>query len=45
MPKALPSVWKKPGESPDAVAADAAERAGRAFGLVEKGLSGYAVKT
>ena len=33
------------GESPDAVAADAAERAGRAFGLVEKGLSGYAVKT
>ncbi|MEU8982927.1 helix-turn-helix domain-containing protein [Streptomyces sp. NPDC048309] len=32
------------GESPDAVAAGAAERARRAFDLVEKGLSGYAVK-
>ncbi|MFC8518654.1 TetR/AcrR family transcriptional regulator [Streptomyces sp. NPDC057257] len=32
------------GESADQVAADAAERARQAFGLVEKGLSGYAVK-
>jgi hypothetical protein len=32
------------GESPDEVAADVVERAHRAFGLVEKGLSGYAVK-
>ncbi|MGQ4382332.1 TetR/AcrR family transcriptional regulator [Streptomyces sp. SAS_270] len=32
------------GESPDSVAADAAERTEKAFGLVEKGLSGYAVK-
>ena len=32
------------GESADQVAADAAERAGKAFDLVEKGLKGYAVK-
>ncbi|POX50040.1 TetR family transcriptional regulator [Streptomyces sp. Ru71] len=32
------------GESPDRVAADAPERAARAFGLVENGLSGYAVR-
>ncbi|MGW2421170.1 TetR/AcrR family transcriptional regulator [Streptomyces sp. NPDC001709] len=32
------------GESPEAVAADAVERAHRAFGLVENGLKGYAVK-
>ncbi|MEU1198818.1 helix-turn-helix domain-containing protein [Streptomyces sp. NPDC005813] len=32
------------GESPDAVAADAAERARHAFALIEDGLSGYAVK-
>lgn len=32
------------GESPDTVAADAVDAAERAFGLVEKGLSGYAVK-
>ncbi|MEU5593997.1 helix-turn-helix domain-containing protein [Streptomyces sp. NPDC020298] len=32
------------GESPDQVAADAAERARLAFGLIENGLSGYAVK-
>jgi len=32
------------GESVDEVAADAAERAQRAFGLIEKGLNGYAVK-
>ncbi|WP_369234803.1 TetR/AcrR family transcriptional regulator [Streptomyces sp. R21] len=32
------------GESPDAVAADATERTERAFDLIEKGLSGYAVK-
>ncbi|MET7887287.1 hypothetical protein [Streptomyces avermitilis] len=35
------------GEQPDAVAADAAGRAGRAgraFDLIEKGLSGYAVR-
>ncbi|WP_225832994.1 TetR/AcrR family transcriptional regulator [Streptomyces sp. NK08204] len=32
------------GESVDQVAADAAERARHAFGLVEKGLKGYAVK-
>ncbi|WP_369247632.1 TetR/AcrR family transcriptional regulator [Streptomyces sp. R41] len=32
------------GESPDTVAADAAERARHAFDLIEKGLSGYAVK-
>ena len=32
------------GESLDAVAADAAERTERAFDLIEKGLSGYAVK-
>ncbi|MFG2384509.1 hypothetical protein [Streptomyces avermitilis] len=32
------------GEEPDAVAADAAGRAGRAFDLIEKGLSGYAVR-
>jgi len=32
------------GESVDEVAADAAERAQRAFGLIEKGLNGFAVK-
>ncbi len=32
------------GESPEEVAADAPERVRRAFELVEKGLSGYAVK-
>jgi AcrR family transcriptional regulator len=32
------------GESPEAVAADTARRAGEAFGLIEEGLSGYAVK-
>jgi AcrR family transcriptional regulator len=32
------------GESPDVVAADAAARARHAFDLIEKGLSGYAVK-
>ncbi|MGW0771236.1 TetR/AcrR family transcriptional regulator [Streptomyces sp. NPDC002676] len=32
------------GETPDQVAADAAERARRAFDLVENGLKGYAVK-
>ncbi|MGW1751070.1 TetR/AcrR family transcriptional regulator [Streptomyces sp. NPDC002092] len=32
------------GETADEVAADAAERARQAFDLVEKGLSGYAVK-
>ncbi|MGW2742906.1 TetR/AcrR family transcriptional regulator [Streptomyces sp. NPDC001450] len=32
------------GESADQVAADAAERAGKAFDLVEKGLRDYAVK-
>ncbi|MFI2206923.1 TetR/AcrR family transcriptional regulator [Streptomyces sp. NPDC020192] len=32
------------GETPDQVAADAAERARHAFDLVEKGLKGYAVK-
>jgi AcrR family transcriptional regulator len=32
------------GEAPDEVAADATERARHAFGLIEKGLSGYAVK-
>ncbi|MFK0173256.1 TetR/AcrR family transcriptional regulator [Streptomyces sp. NPDC090306] len=32
------------GESPDDVAADAAERARQAFGLVENGLRGYAVR-
>ncbi|MFF4350649.1 TetR/AcrR family transcriptional regulator [Streptomyces sp. NPDC001530] len=32
------------GESPDTVAADAAERARQAFDLIEKGLSGYAVR-
>ncbi|MGW5199822.1 helix-turn-helix domain-containing protein [Streptomyces spiralis] len=33
------------GETPDAVAADAAERAQQAFALVEKGLRSYAVRT
>jgi AcrR family transcriptional regulator len=32
------------GESPEAIAADAVERAHRAFGLVENGLRDYAVK-
>ncbi|OIJ67077.1 TetR/AcrR family transcriptional regulator [Streptomyces mangrovisoli] len=32
------------GESPDTVAADAAERARRAFGLIENGLTGYATR-
>ncbi|GGV01170.1 TetR family transcriptional regulator [Streptomyces filipinensis] len=32
------------GESPEAIAADAVERARHAFGLVENGLKGYAVK-
>ncbi|WP_030183863.1 TetR/AcrR family transcriptional regulator [Streptomyces sp. NRRL S-813] len=32
------------GETPDAVAADAAERAHEAFALVEKGLRGYGVR-
>lgn len=32
------------GETPDAVAAGAGERAERAFALVEKGLSGFAVR-
>ncbi|MFI2760834.1 hypothetical protein ACH5A3_18465 [Streptomyces echinatus] len=33
------------GESVDQVAADAADRARRAFGPVEKGLKDYAVRT
>ncbi|MFE4968897.1 hypothetical protein [Streptomyces sp. NPDC056660] len=32
------------GEGTDTIAADAPERARAAFGLVEKGLRGYAVK-
>ncbi|WP_208900016.1 hypothetical protein [Streptomyces incarnatus] len=32
------------GESPESVAADAAERAHRAFGLVENGLKGDTVR-
>lgn len=33
------------GESPEDVAADAPARAARAFGLIENGLSGYAVRS
>ncbi|MFF3873236.1 TetR/AcrR family transcriptional regulator [Streptomyces sp. NPDC001978] len=33
------------GENPDEIAADAPERARHAFGLIEKGLKGYAVKS
>ncbi|MFD9497066.1 hypothetical protein ACFWA1_36975, partial [Streptomyces sp. NPDC060005] len=34
----------EPGESPEAVAEDAADQANRAFDLIERGLAGYAVR-